>query len=187
MADSTNPGWQTQAAAIKARTLSKIPPDAIIPTDNLPTCVIDLNLTGAHLTPLEREIIQLDATDLRDRLADRSYTAAQVIGAFIKSAAVAHQVTNCLTDLFADEALKRARWLDEQYEVTGKPVGPLHGVPISVKVCFLFGMQVKANLSALQQDQIDIIGKDSAAGFLGQGQPRRRITFALPEPLYLLP
>ncbi|KAI5454129.1 hypothetical protein NCC49_005119 [Naganishia albida] len=150
MADSTTPGWHTQAAAIKARTLSKIPPDAIIPSDNLPACVIDLNLTGAHLTPLEREIIQLDATDLRDRLADRSYTAVQVIGAFIKSAAVAHQVTNCLTDLFADEALKRARWLDEQYEVTGKPVGPLHGVPISVK------------------DQIDIIGKDSAAGFLGQ-------------------
>jgi amidase len=131
--------WQTQAADIKARTLSKIPHDALISTDSLPPRVIDLILTGTHLTPVEQEIIQLDATDLRDRLADRSYTAVQVTGAYVKAAAVAHQVTNCLTDLFADEALERARWLDERYEVTGRTVGPLHGVPISVKVCrYLF-------------------------------------------------
>jgi hypothetical protein len=138
MIDSASPDWQTKAAAIKAGTLSKIPHDALISTESLPARVIDLNLTGTHLTPLEREIIQLDASDLRDRLADRSYTAVQVIGAYIKSAAVAHQATNCLTDLFADKASKRARWLDEQYEATGKPVGPLHGVPISVKVGLLF-------------------------------------------------
>ncbi|KAJ9092883.1 hypothetical protein QFC20_007256 [Naganishia adeliensis] len=148
MTDFASPDWQAKAAAIKARTLSKIPKDALISIDSLPARVIHLNFTGTHLTPLEREIIQLDASDLRDRLADRSYTAVQVVRAYIKSAAVAHQVTNCLTDLFADEALERARWLDGQYQVTGKPVGRLHGVPISVK--------------------IDIAGKDSAAGFLSQ-------------------
>jgi amidase len=132
---STSEDWQTRAAAIKARTLSKIPQNARITTDSHPARVIDLNLTGTHLTPLEQDIIQLDATELRDRLGDRSYTAVQVTGAYVKAAAVAHQVTNCLTDLFADEALERARWLDERYEVTGRPVGPLHGVPISVKVC----------------------------------------------------
>jgi amidase len=32
-----------------------------------------------------------------------------------------------------DEALKEARSLDAIYQKTGKVVGPLHGVPISVK------------------------------------------------------
>jgi Asp-tRNA(Asn)/Glu-tRNA(Gln) amidotransferase A subunit family amidase len=30
-------------------------------------------------------------------------------------------------------ALKRAKELDEVFEKTGKPVGPLHGLPISLK------------------------------------------------------
>ncbi|WVF67789.1 hypothetical protein IAT40_002550 [Kwoniella sp. CBS 6097] len=36
-------------------------------------------------------------------------------------------------DYFPEEALERVRWLDQELERTGQPVGPLHGVPISVK------------------------------------------------------
>jgi amidase len=41
--------------------------------------------------------------------------------------------TNCLTEIFVDRALERAAWLDEQLKSTGKAVGPLHGLPVSLK------------------------------------------------------
>lgn len=40
---------------------------------------------------------------------------------------------NCLTEIFIDKALERAALLDEQLKKTGKPVGPLHGLPVSLK------------------------------------------------------
>jgi Asp-tRNA(Asn)/Glu-tRNA(Gln) amidotransferase A subunit family amidase len=41
--------------------------------------------------------------------------------------------TNCLTEIFVKRALERAAWLDKQLKSTGKVVGPLHGLPISLK------------------------------------------------------
>ncbi len=41
---------------------------------------------------------------------------------------------NCLADFFPEEALERARELDTILAKTGKPVGPLHGLPVGVKV-----------------------------------------------------
>lgn len=35
-------------------------------------------------------------------------------------------------------ALKQAKELDEYYEKEGKTVGPLHGLPISLKVCWQY-------------------------------------------------
>lgn len=43
--------------------------------------------------------------------------------------------TRCLTETMFDEALKRAKELDEHLKKTGQPIGPLHGLPISFKVC----------------------------------------------------
>ncbi len=40
---------------------------------------------------------------------------------------------NCLTEIFFDEGLARAAELDRILAETGKPVGPLHGLPISLK------------------------------------------------------
>lgn len=39
---------------------------------------------------------------------------------------------NCLTEFWIDDALARARELDEVFALSG-PVGPLHGIPISLK------------------------------------------------------
>lgn len=38
-----------------------------------------------------------------------------------------------MTQFFLEEGLKRARELDEIFRTTGKTVGPLHGVPVSIK------------------------------------------------------
>jgi amidase len=50
--------------------------------------------------------------------------------------------------MFVEEALERARQLDEYFEATGKVVGPYHGLPFSVK------------------DQWAIKGKQSTAGYV---------------------
>ena len=42
--------------------------------------------------------------------------------------------TNFATEFLADSALATAKKLDEHFEATGKLIGPLHGVPISIKV-----------------------------------------------------
>lgn len=44
--------------------------------------------------------------------------------------------TSCLTETFFPQALDRARFLDEYLQREGKPIGPLHGLPISIKDSF---------------------------------------------------
>lgn len=41
--------------------------------------------------------------------------------------------TNCITELLPERALARAKYLDDYYTQHKKPLGPLHGLPISVK------------------------------------------------------
>jgi amidase len=41
--------------------------------------------------------------------------------------------TNCITELLPDRALARAKELDAYLRQHGRPIGPLHGLPISVK------------------------------------------------------
>ena len=42
--------------------------------------------------------------------------------------------THCLTETFFPEAFERARYLDSYLAREGKVVGPLHGLPVSLKV-----------------------------------------------------
>ena len=41
--------------------------------------------------------------------------------------------TNCITELLPERALERAKFLDEYYAEHKRTIGPLHGLPISVK------------------------------------------------------
>jgi Asp-tRNA(Asn)/Glu-tRNA(Gln) amidotransferase A subunit family amidase len=42
-----------------------------------------------------------------------------------------------LTGFFPEEALNTAQKLDAHFKSTGKVVGPLHGLPVSIKVISL--------------------------------------------------
>lgn len=94
---------------------------------------IDIVRQSGILSDNELSLIGFDAVILQHQLLDGSRSAVEVLTAYLKASAVAHQGTNCLFDYFPEEALERAKWLDKEYSRTGKPVGPLHGIPISIK------------------------------------------------------
>lgn len=115
----------------------KVPKELRLPRkllNNPPQNVTQISRECGILSKKELEITEnYDATALRDAISDGKLTSVAVATAFGKRAIIAHQLTCCLTEWFMDEAVERARYLDEYLEEHGKPVGPLHGVPISIK------------------------------------------------------
>lgn len=91
-----------------------------------------------------------DATALAQALRERKLTCVDVTTAFCKRAAIAHQLVNCLTEIFFDDALKRAAELDAHLAAGKPPLGLLHGVPVSLKDMFkVRGYDSSLGLAAL--------------------------------------
>ncbi|KAJ5573221.1 hypothetical protein N7450_010205 [Penicillium hetheringtonii] len=131
--------WQEKAAVKRAEMTAKIPQEWLLPTEFLKEAtgdanVLDIPARCGILTQSEIQITEIqDATTLRNKLAAQELSAVEVATAFCKRAAIAQQLTFCLTETMFPEALERAKMLDEHLKTTGKPYGPLHGVPISIK------------------------------------------------------
>lgn len=129
--------WKTRAKAFKQVVFDAIPPEWRVDESVLaglkPGSEVRFVAQQTILTKDEIHLLARDATTLAADIAAGRFTAVATATAYAKSAAVAHQVTNCLMDFFPDEALARAKELDEYYAKNGKTVGPLHGVPVSVK------------------------------------------------------
>ncbi|KAI5959887.1 uncharacterized protein KGF55_005119 [Candida pseudojiufengensis] len=85
------------------------------------------------LTPEEFEITDSTASTIVKNIENKKWTAVQVFKAFAHRGTIAHQFTNCAFQLFPKEGLERAKQLDEYQAKNGKLIGPLHGLPISVK------------------------------------------------------
>lgn len=121
---------------LPAELASKAEKGELLPSD-------DAVLTSGVLSTLDLEITDIDdAAVIVERVASRRYTAVQVAEAFCKRASIAQQTANCLTVTMYEQALERARWLDEYMEKEGRPVGMLHGLPVSLKVRSFRGRQV---------------------------------------------
>lgn len=89
----------------------------------------------SDLTPKQIEITEAyDATALLEQIANGTLKSEEVARAFCARAAIAHSAVNCLTEIMFEEAIDRAKQLDEYLEKTGKTRGPLHGLPVSLKV-----------------------------------------------------
>jgi amidase len=144
--------WQDIAKDKRAALLGSIPKEWLIPTDLMPP-ESQLDVTGFPKNSglfTEDELKYTSATipELLQQIHNSHWKAAEVAQAFSKRAAVCHQLTNCLSETLFPEALQRAKALDDHLAKAGKPVGPLHGLPISLK------------------DNFNIIGKDSTIGFV---------------------
>ncbi|KAF2655066.1 putative glutamyl-tRNA amidotransferase subunit A [Lophiostoma macrostomum CBS 122681] len=85
------------------------------------------------LLPSEISITESDPAALVSRLASGTLTSTEVTTAFLRRAALAQKLANCITELLPTSALSRAAHLDDYLKEHGQPMGPLHGLPISVK------------------------------------------------------
>ncbi|KAL1848451.1 hypothetical protein Plec18170_008049 [Paecilomyces lecythidis] len=85
------------------------------------------------LTPEQICITESSPSQLLRQLASGSWSAENVVRAFIARTTIAHYLTNPLTEVFFERAVHDAQRLDRILEETKKPVGPLHGLPISLK------------------------------------------------------
>ncbi|KAL3446286.1 fatty-acid amide hydrolase [Aspergillus insuetus] len=89
------------------------------------------------LTDEELDITEnYSAKELLSRLACGDMSSLEVTAAFCKRAAIANQLTSCLTEHFFKMALKRARFLDDYLRKEKRVIGPLHGLAISIKDSF---------------------------------------------------
>ena len=75
------------------------------------------------------------AHEIADAVSQGKVTAQAVVESSLKVIESRDQVLNAFTDVTAERALARAKSLD-QARASGKPVGPLAGVPFAVKNLF---------------------------------------------------
>ncbi|PWY94257.1 glutamyl-tRNA amidotransferase subunit A [Aspergillus sclerotioniger CBS 115572] len=148
MSIKERPSWQDlaqQVQAVRDRSIAQI--ELVVPVlpETLPIRVIDI--PRQHLTPLELVITESHSEALVESLAAGNLTASSVTKAFLRRAAIARGC--CIYELLPDRAISQARNLDCYSAKHGKPFGPLHGLPISVKA------------------HIGLEGRDSSAGFVG--------------------
>ncbi|KAF4869416.1 Acetamidase [Colletotrichum siamense] len=140
--------WVEKIAAKRDMSSAAIPrdwriPEAVLaqlshPLDSHANNLIESNIVRqcGILTDQELRITEDFTTGVLLRhLSSGRLTSVEVTIAFSKRAAIAQQLTRCLTETFFDEALTRARHLDE-LRSQGKTIGPLHGLPVSLKDSF---------------------------------------------------
>ncbi|KAH7907273.1 general amidase [Hygrophoropsis aurantiaca] len=141
--------WPDLVADKKRRQEESIPKKwRILP---VPANVLDVTAIpekSGLLTAREIEITISDVETLLGKIASAQWSSFEVTTAFYKRAIIAHQLVNCLTEIFVEKALARAQELDEHLQRTGEVVGPLHGLPISLK------------------DQLSIEGLETTMGYV---------------------
>jgi len=131
--------WRDIAARKKAEQQARIPEAWRLPetTNFEQSNLLKVPRQSGILTDVELQITEdYSATELVDELAKGNLRSSDVTTAFCKRAAIAQQLTNCLTEILFDDAIARAKELDAYFDRTGQPFGPLHGLPISLKDTF---------------------------------------------------
>lgn len=132
--------------------------NALIPTEwrisDAPSIEQQRDVTGPfiqqYLDNKEIEITETDAVGIVEKTSTGVWTAVEVAKAFCHRAAVAHQLVNCLHEIFFDAAIADAEKTDKYYQEHKKPIGALHGLPVSLK------------------DQFHVKGVETHMGYVGR-------------------
>ncbi|KAI0173252.1 amidase [Hypoxylon sp. FL1284] len=106
---------------------------------------------STDLQGLDLSVVDVDdISTLARRIASGELRSEDVTKAYIDRAIKAHNQTNCFTEVLFQDALAQARQLDEYREKNGSVVGPLHGIPVTLK------------------DQFNISGYDTTLGYVSR-------------------
>jgi Asp-tRNA(Asn)/Glu-tRNA(Gln) amidotransferase A subunit family amidase len=81
------------------------------------------------------QITSLTASEIAQRIKERELSAQQVVEAHIQRIEAVDKKLNAVIITRFDEARAEAKEADEAIR-EGKPLGPLHGVPITIKEQF---------------------------------------------------
>ncbi|KAH8716848.1 amidase signature domain-containing protein [Phaeosphaeriaceae sp. PMI808] len=185
--------WQDLAKAKRESVAAKIPQDWLLPTslsskytETSTLNVLDVPRTCGLLTEKELDITEnYDATALVQLMAAGKLKSIDVVTAFCKRAAIAQQCVNCLTEIMFDEALARAKECDAYLEKEGKPIGPLHGLPISLKDHFnVKGTHATIGFvsflshppSEINSGLVDLLGQAGAVFYVKTNIPQTMMT-----------
>jgi amidase len=134
--------WRAAAASKRASLQSKIPNSHLLPPElaakaaNRALLPDDPRVLACGvLNILDIEITNIEDSEILSKChREGKYSSVQVTEAFTKRASIAQQCCNCLTEVLYDDAMERAKQLDQHLATTGQTVGLLHGLPVSLKV-----------------------------------------------------
>jgi amidase len=143
--------WEAKGAAKRQALLEAIPAEWRL--THIPSPKEQPNVTGDYirqfLNPEEISVTEPSAEEILANTTTGKWKAATVIKAFSHRAALAHQLTNCLHEIFFEDGFRQAEELDAYLAEHGKPKGPLHGLPVSLK------------------DSLNVKGYDTTTGIVG--------------------
>lgn len=143
--------WQSLAKTKFASINQSIPSKWRLAT--IPSAEEQRDVTGDPITQSlsqrEVEITETDAIQIVENTSSGRWSAQEVITAFCHRASLAHQLTSCLHETFFDAAVEDAKNLDKYYAQHNTPIGPLHGLPVSLK------------------DQFHVKGVETTMGYVG--------------------
>ncbi len=142
--------WEEIAKAKREAVFNKIPKEWIIEVPSIEKEPNAVKYLDKVLPAQETAIVDYSMIELIDKIEKGELTSTEVTNAYCHRAALAHQVFNCCSEVFFERALVRAKELDAYYKEHGETIGPLHGIPISLK------------------DQVNLEGLDSSLGFISK-------------------
>ncbi|MFV0473371.1 MAG: amidase family protein [Pikeienuella sp.] len=79
------------------------------------------------------QLWRLSACDLADAVAKKKVSSAEAVGAAVERMRATNGALNAVVEDLGEAAMKEAARLDAEM-AKGGPVGPLHGVPVTIKV-----------------------------------------------------
>jgi amidase len=120
------------------------------------------------------EIWQLSATEMARRIARRELSSAEVVDAHLARIEAVNPALNAIVRVLADEARAAAASADERVKA-GETVGPLHGVPFTVKENIdMAGLPTTWGVPALAQAVVPkdapVVERMRAAGAIAIGR-----------------
>ncbi|KAF6812977.1 amidase [Colletotrichum musicola] len=159
MASQKEAPWVAIASRKQAERAARIPSRWRIPSTAVPRDPPRLEDGPQNVLQVPRQLLSDDEISITESytiqtllkaISARKLSATKVAEAFCHRAAIAQQLTNCLTEPLFDEAIKRAAYLDRYLRDHGKPFGPLHGLPVSIKDAFnIVGVDSSMGLASL--------------------------------------